>query len=424
MSAPARLSIEGVTVAFGDVSALSGVSLEVPAGDFLGLLGPNGSGKTTLLRVISRALAPQLGEVKLDGEDLRRYAPAELARRMAVVPQISVPTLDFTAGELVRMGRSPYQGRWGVETRLDREVAEEAMRLTSTLPFEGRVAGTLSGGEYQRVLVARALAQEPDLLLLDEPTAHLDLSAQIGLLELLHRLNRLQGITVVAVLHDLNLAATYCRRLAMLHRGRLVSLGSPEEVLTVERLREVYDAETLVRPHPLTGRPMVVPVPGSEGAFPEGPRPRVHLICGGGTGAGLLRALHVRGYPLTAGVLNAGDTDHAAARELGIPVAEAPPFSAFPPESMEAAGAMMEAAEVIVLTDTPFGPGNLPNLLALSKAQREGKRVLIVVPDPKRDWDFTDGAAAALRSAVESAGAERVANAAEALAALVPHRPV
>ena len=415
-----RLSIQGVTLAYGAVPALDGVTLDVPGGDFLGILGPNGSGKTTLLRTISRALAPTAGAVLLDGDEVRRLSPNALARRMAVVPQSAPPSLDFTAGELVLMGRSPYQGRWGGETRRDREVAGEAMRLTNTLAFFDRPCATLSGGEYQRVLVARALAQEPETLLLDEPTAHLDLSAQIGLLELLHRLNRERGITLLAVLHDLNLAATYCRRLALLSRGRLVALGAPEEVLTAERVGEVYGAEVLVRPHPLTGGPMIVPVPGSEGAFPTGPKPRVHIVCGGGSGAGLLRSLAARGYPVTAGALNRGDSDYDAATALGIPVAEAPPFSPLTPEATDAARAMMAAADALVVTETPFGPGNLPNLEAAREAQAAGKRVLMVRLRQGIEWDFTGGRAAELRESLAANGAEEAANGAEILASLLP----
>jgi iron complex transport system ATP-binding protein len=415
----ARIAVQGVTLSYAASPALDDVTLEVPAGDFLGILGPNGSGKTTLLRTVARALTPDRGCVLLDGEDVRRSSPSKLARKMAVAPQITVPTLDFTAGELVRMGRSPYQGRWGTESRKDREVAAEAMRLTDTLAFADRVAGTLSGGEYQRVLIARALAQEPQVLLLDEPTAHLDLSAQISLLELLHRLNRERGITLIAVLHDLNLAAAYCRRLALMKKGRLVALGSPEETLTAIRVLEVYGTEALVRPHPLTGRPMVMPVPGAEAAFPEGPRPRVHVVCGGGTGASLLRALAFRGFPVTAGALNVGDTDHSVAKELGLEISESPPFSPLTPESIRATEAMIARAEVTVLTDAPFGPGNLGNLAALRNAP-SGHRLLIVEVPEDREWDFTGGEAARLKEDLRRRGAETASGIAEVLAALLP----
>lgn len=418
-----RLCVQGVSLHYNAVAALDGVSLDVPSGDFLGILGPNGSGKTTFLRTLSRTLAPTAGTILLDGEEIRRYGSNDLARKMAVVPQIAVPSLDFTAGELVRMGRSPYQGRWGTESRRDRDVAEEAMRLTNTLAFESRIAGTLSGGEYQRVLVARALAQEPQILLLDEPTAHLDLNAQIGLLELLHRLNRERGITLLAVLHDLNLAATYCHRLALLSQGRLAALGSPEEVLTAERLRDVYGAEVLIRRHPLTGRPMVMPVPGAEGAFPDGPRQRVHVVGGGGTGTGLLRALVSRGYPVTTGALNVGDSDHSAALELQIPVAEAPPFSPLTEEAVAAARRMMEQAEVIVLTDVPFGPGNLANLKTLSETHTNGKPIFLIRNSEGREWDFTGGEAKTLKNRLRGPHVETVDNSAEALAALLTLLP-
>ena len=256
-----HLATKGVSVWYEKHQALVDMTFALDRGKWLGVLGPNGCGKSTLLRTVSRALSPASGVVEFAGKPLDSWSPRELARRMAVVPQSDTLGLDFTAGEIVSMGRSPHQGRWGIETARDREVVHESMVLTDTTEFQNRLASTLSGGEYQRVLIARALAQEPELLLLDEPTSHLDLAAQSHILELLSRLNRERGLTLIAVLHDLTLASLYCGDLLLMSKGSLVAQGSPEETLTVDRIRAVYGAEVAVIPHPASTRPMVVPLP-------------------------------------------------------------------------------------------------------------------------------------------------------------------
>jgi iron complex transport system ATP-binding protein len=196
----------------------------------------------------------------LGDREIHRLSPRERARQIAVVPQHAPAVFDFTALEVVLMGRSPHLPALGVESAHDVAVAREAMRRTGTEAFAGRSLGALSGGERQRVLLARALAQETPILLLDEPTAHLDVNFQIETLRLLRTLHAERGVTVLAVLHDLNLASLYCDRLIMLSSGRLAAEGPPNEVLTAERLDEVYGAAVWCEPHPTTGKPYVLPL--------------------------------------------------------------------------------------------------------------------------------------------------------------------
>jgi iron complex transport system ATP-binding protein len=249
-----------VEFAYGDVTALRGLSLSLEPGAFVGVVGPNGSGKSTLVRILAGYLRPRRGSVRLGSRELRRLSDRERARRIAVVPQETPPAFDFTALEVVLMGRAPHLPALGVESPHDRAIAREAMRRTGTEAFAARPLGTLSGGERQRVLLARALAQQTPVLLLDEPTAHLDLSHQIQALQLLHALHSEQGATVLAVLHDLNLAALYCDRLALLSEGRLAAEGPPEEVLTAERMAAVYGARVWCERHPVTGKPYILPI--------------------------------------------------------------------------------------------------------------------------------------------------------------------
>jgi iron complex transport system ATP-binding protein len=234
----------------------------VRPGEVLGLVGPNGSGKTTLIRAVTGAVRPVSGEVRLLGEDSSRLSQRERALRAAVVPQEPLLPDAFSALEIVLMGRTPHLRLLQNEGASDLAAAERAMRATGTWEFADRPAGELSGGERQRVVVARALAQEAPLLLLDEPTAHLDLGHQAGVLELVRGVCREEGRAVLAVVHDLTLAARYCDRLVLLSVGRVAAEGSAEDVLRSGLLTAAYGAPVEVFPHPRTGRPVVTPSAG------------------------------------------------------------------------------------------------------------------------------------------------------------------
>ena len=228
-----------LSFSYRDRAVLHGVSFSVERGEMLGMLGPNGSGKTTLLKILS-AVLPSHGEVNLNGKRIESYGRRELSRLFAVVqqePQINFP---YTAAEIVLMGRASHHGTLALESQKDLEVARASLALTDSLVLADRYLHELSGGEKQRVLIARALAQEPEILLLDEPSAFLDLKHQVQVFELLRRLNRGRGLTVVAALHDLNLAALFFPRLMMLREGAIYSDGSPQEVLTEKTIEEVY----------------------------------------------------------------------------------------------------------------------------------------------------------------------------------------
>jgi iron complex transport system ATP-binding protein len=236
---------------------LNDVSFAVAPGEVLGVVGPNSAGKTTLIRLLTRVLTPARGQVLLDGVPVERYARSALARRLAVVPQDAPAALPFTVEQLVLMGRYPHGPRRFFETAGDVEAARAAMLRTGVAHLAGTPVARLGGGERQRAALARALAQEPDVLVLDEPTAHLDLRYQVECVALLRRLRAESGTTVVLVSHDLNLAAELCDRLLLLAAGRVVRLGPPAEVLEAELLSRVYGCEITVAPGPRPGRPLV-----------------------------------------------------------------------------------------------------------------------------------------------------------------------
>jgi iron complex transport system ATP-binding protein len=252
-----QLTIDNLGFSYGVVPVVQDVSFTVTAGDMLGIIGPNGSGKTTLLKLISRLLRPQQGRVLIDGEDTSLLSYRALARTMAVVPQETHIHFDFTVEEIVEMGRSPYLSRFQAMSRRDRNIVTQAMEATNILSLAGRSVLELSGGERQRVIVARALAQEPEVLLLDEPTASLDINHEVEIFELLRTLTINEGLISIAVLHDLNLAAEYCDHLLLLSEGKVAASGLAEEVLSAENLSKVYGIDVVVYENRLTGRPQI-----------------------------------------------------------------------------------------------------------------------------------------------------------------------
>ncbi len=392
VSNDAKLILSDVHAGYQDNDILKGITAEIGSGEFVGIVGPNGCGKTTLLRTISRSLKPKFGEISLDGINVYSISARDFARKVGVVPQETWVAFEFTVMEVVMMGRTPWLGRFSVESNHDREMAIDAMRRTGTEELADRQANALSGGERQRVMLARALAQEPDVLLLDEPTSHLDINYQFEMMDLVKGLNRRTGVTVVAVLHDLNLAAQYCDRILMVGKGIIEAVGTPEQVITPENIENVYGASVWVRKHPTTHRPYVIA--GVKTAKMDDnllSAPVVHIIGGGGTGAPLMAKLARRGYRVTCGVLIEGDADHEVAEALGISNVTLPPFSLVNEEAFKRNLEMIRESDIVVMADVPMGHGNLLNIEAALESLELGKKVIAVRPESAADRDFTEG---------------------------------
>jgi iron complex transport system ATP-binding protein len=282
------LSARGLEFAYrpGE-KVLEGLDLDLAAGELVGILGPNGSGKSTLMKVMCGILSPQAGEVLLEGRPLSRIPRRHLARRIAFVPQEARPSLAFTCGEVVMMGRYPHMRGLGLGEGQHLQVVRRCMEATGVAHLARRRITEVSGGEAQRVRIAQALAQESRILLLDEPTSHLDINFQIEVMDLLRRLHREEGLTVVLSLHDLNLASLYCERLVLLQQGRLLCQGPPPEVLTPSVLRQAFQVEVEIAEGPLPGRPRVFPLPGTARPLSTRRMPQESAgVEGGGTGPG------------------------------------------------------------------------------------------------------------------------------------------
>jgi len=254
-----RLEVDRVTFAYGGLPVVAVVSLALWPGRFVGLLGPNGSGKSTLLRLAAGLLHPQQGSVRLDGQHLGSLSRSEIARQVAVVPQQPQMPEAFTGWDVVLAGRTPHLGLFHGASRSDDAIVHRALALVDATHLADRRVGEVSGGERQRLLLARALAQEPTVLLLDEPTAHLDIPHQLAILDLALRFARESELAILGVFHDLNLAAAYCDELSLMRDGRILVHGTPETVLSAGWIATVYGLDVTVVPHPQSGRPVVLP---------------------------------------------------------------------------------------------------------------------------------------------------------------------
>jgi len=410
------LNLDGIECRYGSVKVLEGVSLSVKGGDFVGILGPNGSGKTTLLKSISRVLKPHRGTILLNEADIYSLKSIDVAKQLAVVPQESNIGFSFSALDVVLMGRNPHITAFQMEGSKDLAIARKAMTVTNTWQFADRPINELSGGEKQRVIIARALAQEPSVLLLDEPLTHLDIINQLEIMDLVKELCVKDNLLVLAVFHDLNLAARYCTSAIMLKKGKIFAAGSLTDVLTSENVKGVFNVNAIVQKHVVSNSVFVIPL--SPQKPPQARKCAVHLICGAGTGTALMKVLLDEGYIVTAGVLNVLDTDFETAQFLKVPVTTEAPFSPITEKTHQSNLEMISKASTVVLTSVPFGGGNLQNLEAALAAVDMGIPTFVIEEVPIERRDFTGGKAKALLAKLKSKGAEFVKDQNELLSLL------
>jgi iron complex transport system ATP-binding protein len=379
------LEFAAVHFAYHRALALDAVSFRIAPGETVGLLGPNGAGKSTILKLAAGTLRPNAGRVCLLGNEASQLPRREAARRVAVVPQEFTVQFPYTVRQIVEMGRTPRLNLLGTLDADDHTAVDAALATVNIMHLADRVFNELSGGERQRVLLALALAQEGQVLLLDEPTAHLDIRWQIETLELLRRLNAERGLTILAALHDLNLAARYFSRLILLNK-RVVADGPPSRALEQELLGAVYGAAVTVGVLGGEEHLSVLP-PGhtwkgaSTSVNGATPRPRVHVLAGGGTGALALRALADAGIPFSSGPLNVGDSDYALAERLAVSCIVEPPYAPISDAGLAAAREAMRAESAVLICPIPLGSGNVALLEMARDAAQSGARAILLEPE-------------------------------------------
>ncbi|WAC05787.1 MAG: ABC transporter ATP-binding protein [Methanoregula sp.] len=415
------INAENLHAGYGMQEIIKSVSCAFAPGSFTGIIGPNGSGKTTLLRAFSRVI-PSSGILELDGKAACDYTPAELGMALGFVPQDEGRPFSYTVMQVVLMARYARTSRFAALAPDDYARCYRALEETGVAHLAGRSIRTLSGGEWQRVLIARALAQDTNVLLLDEPTSHLDLSHQSDILCLMRRLAG-SGATIIGVFHDLNLAALYCDRLIMIQHGQLVADGTPGQVLTPRKIREVYGAEVVISCHPATGRTFLMPIKTVNGTNSVLKHLKVQVISGGGSGSDLLHFLAGKGLSLSAGILATTDTDYLTAKALEVPCIPVLPFSRIPAHALENLRAMLSRADRIILSIHPVGSGNLPVLAVLREA--DPARIIIHLPEGRDflSYDYAKGAGAAALADLCTAGAQCTSSYDGIIALLYPVSP-
>lgn len=396
------LKVEKLSFKYDDKNILNDISFTLDVGDFVGILGPNGCGKSTLLKNINRWLKPHSGSVYIDDSNVLKLSVKDLAKRVATVPQdTSLEDIGFTVEQVVSMGRNPHLKSFERERLQDMSIIEDSMKTMDVLHLRDKPVNQLSGGEKQRVLIARALAQQPTLLLLDEPTSHLDINYQWELLELLKDLCVKKSLTILVVLHDINLASTFCNKVILLKDHRIFQMGYLNEVITEQNIKEVFNMNVRVEYPDDRKRPVIIFL-NLSAEDPE-PRPfeRLHVICGGGEGEKLLYYLSQRGYKVSTGVLNKGDTDWKVARLLGFTIVEEVPFSPITEEKVMENTAYIKESDAIIIANIPFGFGNLKNLVCIEQLAAE-KTIFILEEKDIESRDYTNGKAAEIYNKIKS----------------------
>lgn len=339
------LDVTGLDVELAGTRILDDVHASIRDGHLVGVVGPNGAGKSTLLRAMNGLITPTAGTVLVAGDDVHALSSAAASRRIATVPQDASVSFEFTVRQVVEMGRHPHTTRFGTDT--DTAVVDRAMARTGVAQFAARDVTSLSGGERQRVLLARALAQAAPVLLLDEPTASLDVNHQIRTLEVVRDLADSEDRAVVAAIHDLDLAARYCDELVVVADGRVHDAGAPRSVLTPDTIRAAFDARVAVGTDPATGAVTVTPLPDRTSAAAD---TSVHVVGGGDSATPVVRRLVSAGASVSVGPVVEGDTDHETARRVGCPCTSVAPFTRL--EDTTAASATradIAAADVIAV---------------------------------------------------------------------------
>ncbi|MCR2043133.1 ABC transporter ATP-binding protein [Anaerosalibacter massiliensis] len=386
------LEVEKLNFAYEEELTLKDISFNIKKGEFISIIGPNGSGKSTLLKNISNIYSPQSGSIKIYNNDIKKYGTRELAKNIALVPQDTIISYNFSVLDIVLMGRFSHLNRFEKEREEDFKIVYEALKKTNTFHLKDRNIDEISGGERQRVIIARALAQEPKIIFLDEPTSHLDINHQMELLNLLKILNKERKTTIILVIHDINLACRYSDKIILMNNGEIVSIGTPKEVVTRKNIEKTYGLNIIVEENPYTDSIYIVPLSLNNYIDQNKKKSRIHVIAGGGTGGEILSKLEEKGYNISIGVINIGDSDWQLGRKLSLNIIDEKPFSEISDKAFKENMKAIEKSHVVILSSIPYGRGNLKNLEAAYNAIKMGKTVYLVDSYSEYDkFDYIEG---------------------------------
>ena len=379
---PPYLELRGLAVGYNGKALIHGIEIGVKRGEIVTLVGPNGSGKSTILKTITSQLERISGQALLSGKDIREYSRKELAEQMAVVLTGRLQTELMTCRDVAAMGRYPYTGRLGILSEQDERKVDEALAQVHAEHLAERSFDAVSDGERQRILLARAICQEPEIIVLDEPTSFLDIRHKLELLSILHRMAREQKIMVVMSLHEVDLAMKISDRILCVRGEEIFACGTPEEVLSDEVIRELYDLDPACGTFDALTGSVELPAPGGGGACrPEGsggpPRavvsPEVLVISSGGTGIPVYRRLQREGVPFAAGILYRNDLDYRTARHLAVEVVEEKPFEEIGDAAFGRAMELVRSCSAVINAGVTIGSCNRRMEEVLRAAEELGK---------------------------------------------------
>ncbi len=377
---------------------INNLSLFIKKGEFVALLGPNGVGKTTLFNIISGILPFSMGTVNLFGKNINKYNQRQKANLIGVVPQESSSNFNYKNIDIVLMSRICKKSRFSNEDQNDYDIVMNAMKLTKTEHLAGRGYMEISGGEKQRIIIAQAIAQETQILLLDEPTSNLDINFQIEIMQLISKIRKEKNITIIGVFHDMNLAAQYADRIILMKDGSIFADGPPKKVLNSRNIMEVYKASVIVDKNPFTNKVFITPHYNSYNDIAISPEKRknIHVIAGGGSGSYLFNILLSEGHSITTCILSSIDTDTRIAKQMGIPLILEEPHVTLKEDNKKLNEKFILKSDIVVVARVAFGEGNYSNLESVKKALELKKEVYFIDGKNFHKRDFTQGKATSL----------------------------
>ena len=402
------LECEKIQFKYGTKLILEDISIQFEKGHLYGILGPNGSGKTTLIKILSGILKQNFGKVSINELDIKKLSIRDIAKKLAVVSQSNTIEFDFTVSEIVKMGRFSHIGRFSRESAEDKRIINKLLHQFGLYELKDRSFNQLSGGEQQKVIIARAIAQQSKIILLDEPTTHLDINHQIEFMEMLRQYVN-EGLIVVVILHDLNLANQFCDKIILLNERCIKAFGSPEEVITRENIKSIYNINVVVKKNIFTNSIYVTPlrkgVSNSLRHKKEIKTKKIHLVVGGGSALEILPKL--KHYDVSVGVVNVLDDDYILANDLDYKIISEAPFSPISEEMSKKLKNFLKKVDLIILTNIPFGKNNLENLQVLNDID---KPIIIFEKTSIKERDYTGGIATVIYNKIKNKKNVRTVN--------------